>query len=87
MHIHDHDKFRTLLEKAQSDDEQALEQLLQEFDPLIQKYRYVGNVPDEDLLSELRQVALQCIRRFKCDESDLEEFFREAHRVLGKSDG
>ncbi|MDR2578710.1 MAG: helix-turn-helix domain-containing protein [Chitinispirillales bacterium] len=82
MYTHDHDTFRAILEDAQSGDSQALAQILREFDPLIKKYGYVGSTPDEDLLSELRQAALYCVRRFKCDESDSEEFFREAEEIL-----
>ncbi|MDR3013389.1 MAG: helix-turn-helix domain-containing protein [Chitinispirillales bacterium] len=86
MHDHNHSVFQGLLEKAQSGDEQAVEYILREFDPLIRKYSYVNGMPDEDLLSELRQAALLCIRRFKCDKDDMENFFREAKDVLANDE-
>ena len=80
--MNNYDIFQADLELAQSNDKQASKRILSEFTPLINKYRYIGNIPDEDLLSELNHVALLCIKRFKCDENDLKEFLKEAKELL-----
>lgn len=69
------------LELAQLNDKHAFERIFQEFKPLIQKYKYIGNKPDDDLLCELYYAAFLCIKRFKCDKNGLEEFLKEAKQI------
>ena len=83
---HVNDAFKTELELAQSGDKRAIECILREFDPLIQKYQYIGNKPDADLLSKLRLAAYQCILRFRVDEDDLGAFIEEVKNILPVED-
>jgi len=82
--MYDYENFMADLELAQKNDKQASERILMHFKPLIHKYKYIGNKPDEDLLCELYHVAFLCIKRFKCDKDDLEEFIRNAKEVLSE---
>jgi len=63
---------------------QEAERILLHFKPLIHKYKYIGNIPDDDLLCELYHAAFLCIKRFKCDKNDLDEFLKEAKEILSK---
>ncbi|MDR0307984.1 MAG: helix-turn-helix domain-containing protein [Chitinispirillales bacterium] len=80
------DIFKKELELAQSGDRQAIERILHEFDPLIRKYQYIKNKPDDDLLSKLRLAAYQCILRFRADEDDFNVFLKEAKNILPDED-
>jgi hypothetical protein len=82
--VRDYDKFQSDLGLAQSGDVRASERILCEFMPLIKKYRYFEDVPDDDLLSELLRASLFCILNFRRDESDMEEFLLKAGEILGK---
>lgn len=56
--------FGELLRRAKSSDQQALEELLQIYRPLMMKEAIVDGVLDEDLYQELRIVFLRCIQQF-----------------------
>lgn len=56
--------FGELLRRAKSSDQQALEELLQLYRPLMMKEAIVDDVFDEDLYQELRIVFLRCIQQF-----------------------
>ena len=56
--------FGDLLRRAKSSDQQALEELLQLYRPLIMKEAIVDGILDEDLYQELRIVFLRCIQQF-----------------------
>jgi hypothetical protein len=82
--VRDYDKFQRDLDLAQSGDMLASERILRGFMPLIRKYRYFEDAPDDDLFSELLRAALFCISNFRRDESDMEDFLRKAGEILGK---
>lgn len=56
--------FGDLLRRAKSSDQQALEELLQLYRPLMMKEAIVDGILDEDLYQELRIVFLRCIQQF-----------------------
>lgn len=56
--------FGELLRRAKSSDQQALEELLQLYRPLMMKEAIVDGILDEDLYQELRIVFLRCIQQF-----------------------
>jgi len=78
----DFNKFAKDLELAQNDNKQACERIFLIFNPLINKYKYIGNKPDEELLCELYHAAFLCIKKFKCNKNDLEEFLSEAKEII-----
>ncbi|MCL2252357.1 MAG: helix-turn-helix domain-containing protein [Treponema sp.] len=82
--MYDYENFIADLKLAQENNKQATERILLYFKPLINKYKYVGNTPDEDLLCELYHAAFLCIKRFKCDNNDLEKFLKEAKEILSE---
>lgn len=56
--------FGDLLRRAKSSDQQALEELLQLYRPLMMKEAIVDGILDEDLYQEIRIVFLRCIQQF-----------------------
>lgn len=57
--------FEELLEKAQSGDKTAQEEIYQMYRPLLIKNAMNNNIFDEDLYQELSATLLQCIYKFK----------------------
>lgn len=43
------DEFRSILQEAVAGSHEALEEILQLYEPLIRKYSYINGKPDEDL--------------------------------------
>lgn len=75
------DDFVVALKLAQEGNTEAVERILADFMPLIEKYSYVNRQIDEDLLSELCLAAFLCVKRFKVDCEDMEQFFRTAGSI------
>ena len=57
-------KFIDLLYRAKASDRQAVEELLNLYQPLITKEAIVDGVLDEDLYQELQIEFIHCIRQF-----------------------
>ena len=56
--------FEELLRRAKASEQQAVEQMLKMYQPLMMKEAIVNGVLDEDLFQELQIVFIHCIRRF-----------------------
>lgn len=54
-----------LLRKAQKNEQDAMEQLLIMYQPLLMKESIVNGVLNEDLYQELCIVFVHCVRRFQ----------------------
>lgn len=57
--------FVTLLRKAQKNEQDAMEQLLMMYQPLLMKEAIVNGVLNEDLYQELCIVFVRCVRQFQ----------------------
>ena len=57
--------FVTLLRKAQKNEQDAMEQLLMMYQPLLMKESIVNGVLNEDLYQELCIVLVRCVRQFQ----------------------
>lgn len=57
--------FSDLMERAKTGDNEAVEELLKKYDPLLRKNAIVQGEYDEDLYQRLCSRALSCIRLFK----------------------
>jgi hypothetical protein len=57
--------FVTLLRKAQKGEQDAMEQLLMMYQPLLMKEAIVNGVLNEDLYQELCIVFVRCVRQFQ----------------------
>ncbi len=57
--------FKQTFKKAKAGDQNAIEELLLMYQPLLLKESIVNNVLDEDLYQELCIVFLRCIRLFE----------------------
>lgn len=57
--------FEILLRKAQKNEQDAMEQLLMMYQPLLMKEAIVNGVLNEDLYQELCIVFVYCVRRFQ----------------------
>lgn len=57
--------FEILLRKAQKNEQDAMEQLLMMYQPLLMKEAIVNGVLNEDLYQELCIVFIRCVRRFQ----------------------
>ncbi len=57
--------FGNLFRQAKADNQQAIEELLMMYQPLLLKESIVNGVLDEDLYQELCLVFIRCIREFK----------------------
>ena len=56
--------FEELLRRAKASEQQAVEQLLKLYQPLMMKEAIVDGVLDEDLYQELQIVFIHSIRKF-----------------------
>lgn len=56
--------FEDLLRRAKASEQQAVEQLLKLYQPLMMKEAIVNGMLDEDLYQELQIVFIHCIRQF-----------------------
>ena len=61
-------EFDELLFRAKMNDKQAIEQIIEIYQPLIIKNALVNGVFDEDLYKELMVELLKCIRTFQVRE-------------------
>ncbi len=61
-------EFDELLFRAKMNDKQAIEQIIEIYQPLIIKNALVNGVFDEDLYQELMVELLKCIRTFQVRE-------------------
>lgn len=57
--------FEILLRKAQKNEQDALEQLLMMYQPLLMKEAIANGVLNEDLYQELCIVFVRCVRQFQ----------------------
>ena len=57
--------FVTLLRKAQKGEQDAMEELLMMYQPLLMKEAIVNGVLNEDLYQELCIVFVRCVRQFQ----------------------
>ena len=57
--------FEELLRKAQKNEQDAMEQLLMMYQPLLMKEAIVNGVLNEDLYQELCIVFVRCVRQFQ----------------------
>lgn len=57
--------FEILLRKAQKNEQDAMEQLLMMYQPLLMKEAIVNGVLNEDLYQELCIVFVRCVRQFQ----------------------
>ena len=57
-------EFKDILLRAQMGDEEAVDELLELYQPLIRKYSFYRGQFDEDLYQELCITLLQCVKKF-----------------------
>lgn len=57
--------FEDLLFRAKRNEQDAMEQLLTMYQPLLMKESIVNGVFNEDLYQELRMVFVHCVRQFR----------------------
>ena len=57
--------FEILLRKAQKGEQDAMEQLMMMYQPLLMKESIVNGVLNEDLYQELCIVFVRCVRQFQ----------------------
>lgn len=57
--------FCDLLLRAKSGEDEAIEELLNMYKPMLMKYAIINGVFDEDLYQELCIVILKCVRKYK----------------------
>lgn len=60
----DHD-LRELYELAKEDDEQAIKEIIDKFEPLIYKNSYINGKIDPDCIQELMIKLYNCIKNFE----------------------
>lgn len=58
-------RFDELLKHAQNGDDEAFQEILELYRPLLRSAARIDGVLDEDLYQELGIVLLKCIRRFE----------------------
>lgn len=56
--------FKELLQRAKMDDQQAKQEIISMYQPLLVKEAVVNGVFDEDIYQELCETLLLCIQRF-----------------------
>jgi len=56
--------FKELLQRAKMDDQQAKQEIIAMYRPLLVKEAVVNGVFDEDIYQELCETLLLCIQRF-----------------------
>lgn len=56
--------FEELLRRAKASEQQAVEELLKLYQPLMMKEAIVDGILNEDLYQELQIVFIHCIRKF-----------------------
>ena len=56
--------FKELLQRAQMGDQQAKQEILSMYRPLLVKEAVVNRMFDEDIYQELCETLLYCIRKF-----------------------
>lgn len=56
--------FEELLRRAKASEQQAVEQLIKLYQPLMMKEAIIDGVLDEDLYQELQIVFICCIQKF-----------------------
>lgn len=56
--------FKELLQRAKMDDQQAKQEIISMYQPLLVKEAVVNGVFDEDIYQELCETLLHCIQKF-----------------------
>lgn len=56
--------FKELLQRAKADDQQAKQEIISMYQPLLVKEAVINGVFDEDIYQELCETLLLCIRKF-----------------------
>ncbi len=56
--------FKELLQRAKMDDQQAKQEIISMYQPLLVKEAVVNGVFDEDIYQELCETLLLCIQKF-----------------------
>ena len=75
-----YEKIGTLVEEAQSNDEDAIEELLKMFESLINKLSYMIGLINEDLRGELLIRFTICLKNFTLDR---EYFLQQYNQYRG----
>lgn len=57
--------FKELLQRAKMDDQQAKQEIIAMYQPLLVKEAVVNGVFDEDIYQELCETLLLCIQKFR----------------------
>lgn len=57
--------FKELLQRAKMDDQQAKQEIISMYRPLLVKEAVVNGVFDEDIYQELCETLLLCIQKFR----------------------
>lgn len=56
--------FKELLQRAKADDQQAKQEIISMYQPLLVKESVINGVFDEDIYQELSETLLLCIQKF-----------------------
>jgi len=57
--------FKELLQRAKMDDQQAKQEIISMYQPLLVKEAVINGVFDEDIYQELCETLLLCIQKFQ----------------------
>ena len=57
--------FKELLQRAKMDDQQAEQEIVSMYQPLLMKEAVINGVFDEDIYQELCETLLLCIQKFR----------------------
>lgn len=57
--------FKELLQRAKADDQQAKQEIISMYQPLLVKESVINGVFDEDIYQELSETLLLCIQKFR----------------------
>lgn len=57
--------FKELLQRAKMDDQQAEQEIVSMYQPLLVKEAVINGVFDEDIYQELCETLLLCIQKFR----------------------
>lgn len=69
--------LKKLILRAKEGDKDAVCELMEIFENMINRYSYVSGTFDEDLHSELTVSMIKCIKKFKVDESAFFKCYEE----------
>ena len=57
--------FKELLQRAKADDQQAKQEIISMYQPLLVKESVINGVFDEDIYQELSETLFLCIQKFR----------------------